>query len=134
MSGIFWKENTLFQRVGNDEEELGFIGFNVNSEIFVLWLKNTCDLLGPKGGFTRGDEFPSLEAAKRHAATSRSASIYHHVWMMNRGKVRKRNWHAIIEGLKRRFGEVWSKYDREIIKVTIGTMLGSFLTWLFSFL
>ncbi len=81
MSAITWKEeNRLFQHVGTHEEELGYVAFDQKSKTYVLWLKDTCGVLGLNGGYIRGDEFPSMAAAKEKAASSPSAFIFH-MWM-----------------------------------------------------
>ena len=81
MSSITWKENRLFQHVGNHHEELGYVKYDENSKNYVLWLNDTCGVLGLNGGPIRGDEFPSMEAAKQKAASSPSAFILHYLWM-----------------------------------------------------
>ena len=81
MSSITWQEHRLFQKVKNHREELGYIEYDENSKNYVLWLNDTCGLLGLNGGHIRGDEFPSMEAAKQKAASSPSAYIFHHLWM-----------------------------------------------------
>lgn len=84
MSTITWKEkNRLFQRVGTHEEELGYVALDQNSGTYVLWLKDTCGVLGLNGGYMRGDEFPSMAAAKQKAASSPSAWILHYIWVRN---------------------------------------------------
>lgn len=84
MSAVTWKEvNRLFQRVGTHEEELGYVALDQNSGTYVLWLKDTCGVLGLNGGYIRGDEFDSMAAAKKKAASSPSAFILHYIWMRN---------------------------------------------------
>ena len=60
MSSITWSGDRLIQRVGENEEELGKIAWDGNSGMFVLWLKDTCGVLGADGGYMRGDEFASM--------------------------------------------------------------------------
>lgn len=79
MSSITRQGNRLIQRAGNDVEELGYIGFDQNTN--VLWLKDTCGVLNLNGGYIRGDEFTSMEEAKKNAASSPSAFIMHYIWM-----------------------------------------------------
>ena len=83
MSAITWQENRLIQHVGTHDEELGYVDFDENSGTYVLWLKDTCGVLDLNGGYIRGDEFPSMTAAKQKAASSPSASILHYIWMRN---------------------------------------------------
>lgn len=83
MSAITWQGDHLFQRVGTHEEELGYIDFDQNAQTYVLWLKDTCGVLGLNSGPIRGDEFPSMAAAKQEAALSPSAFILHYLWMRN---------------------------------------------------
>ncbi len=83
MSSITWKGNRLIQHVGGHDEELGYVKCDEDSEKCFLWLKDTCGVLGLNGGHIRGDEFPSMSAAKQKAASSPSASILHYIWMRN---------------------------------------------------
>ena len=83
MSSITWKGSHLSQHVGKFDEELGHIAFDPNSKTYVLWLKDTCGILGLNGGYIRGDEFPSGASAKEKAVSSASAFILHHIWMRN---------------------------------------------------
>ncbi len=83
MSSITWKGNYLFQHLGKHDEELGYVKCDENSEKCFLWLKDTCGVLGSNGGHIRGDEFPSMSAAKQKAASSPSAFILHYIWMRN---------------------------------------------------
>ena len=83
MSSITWKGNRLIQHVGKYDEELGYVKCDENSEKCFLWLKDTCGVLGLNGGHIRGDEFPSMAAAKQKAAVSPSAFILHYLWMRN---------------------------------------------------
>ena len=83
MSSITWKGNRLFQHVGEHDEELGYVQRDENLGKCFLWLKDTCGLLGLNGGDIRGDEFPSMDAAKQKAAASPSAFILHYLWMRN---------------------------------------------------
>lgn len=83
MSSITWKGNHLIQHAGEHDEELGYVKCGENSEKCFLWLKDTCGVLGSNGGHIRGDEFPSMAAAKQKAASSPSAFILHYIWMRN---------------------------------------------------
>ena len=83
MSSVTWKENRLFQHVGKHDEELGYVDFDQNSTTYVLWLKDTCGVLGLHGEYIRGDESLSMAAAKQKAASSSSAFIFHCIWMRN---------------------------------------------------
>ena len=75
MSSIIWQGDRLFQRVANDEEELGYVSLENDSGTYVLWLKDTCGVLGMN--YIRGDEFSSMTEAKAGAAVSPSAFIMH---------------------------------------------------------
>ena len=86
MSSVTWQENRLIQRAREQVEELGYVAFDQNSNTYVLWLKDTCDAFGLNGGYLRGDEFPTLDAAKQTAAFSMSARLVHHMWMVKLGK------------------------------------------------
>lgn len=83
MSSITWKGNYLFQHMGKHDEELGYVKCDENSRKCFLWLKDTCGVMGSNGGHIRGDEFPSMAAAKQKAASSPSAFILHYIWMRN---------------------------------------------------
>ena len=60
MSAITWQENRLIQHVGTHDEELGYVDFDENSGTYVLWLKDTCGVLGSERRIHTGDEFPSM--------------------------------------------------------------------------
>ena len=126
MSAITWKGNYLFQHVGNYTEELGLISFDNNSETFVLWLKDTCDAFGSNRGYTRGDEYPSLNAAKMNAAASKSAFIFHLMWLREIATVKQKSWRAIIDRLKRRVVEFlcnnWKWIISELVRPFLGYM------------
>ena len=81
MSSITWDNNRLIQRVGNDAGELGYVDRDENSGTYVLWLRDTSGVLDLNGGYMRGDEFGSLEEARKCAASSASAFIMHYTWM-----------------------------------------------------
>ena len=83
MSSITWKGNRLYQHVGKYDEELGYVQCDENLGKCFLWLKDTCGVRGLNGGYIRGDEFPSMVAAKQKAAASPSAFILHYLWMRN---------------------------------------------------
>lgn len=82
MSSILWDGNNLIQKVGDNIEELGHVKFDEHSKDYVLWLRDTRGVLGSNKGYIRGDSFPSMEDAKQHAASSVSARIFHHMWMV----------------------------------------------------
>ena len=83
MSTIVWSGNQLLQAVGNRQEQLGKVDWEESSNSWVLWLKDTCRVLGHEGGHIRGDEFASSEEAREKAASSPSAFIMHWIWMRN---------------------------------------------------
>ena len=82
MSSIVWDGDNLLQRVGDLIEELGHVKYHENSKTYVLWLKDTRGVFGMKNGYIQGDIFPSMEDAKQYAASSTSASLFHHMWMV----------------------------------------------------
>ena len=83
MSSITWRGNRLIQRVTSRgmEEELGYVDLDVSSGKYVLWLKDTKNAFAVNNGYIRGDEFDSINDAKRNAAGSVSATLMHHMWM-----------------------------------------------------
>lgn len=83
MSFIERHENKFIQRVGKREEELGKIEFDPASKTYVLWLKDTCGVLGLNSGYIRGEEYASLDEARKSAASSPASFILHWIWMRN---------------------------------------------------
>ena len=81
MSSVVWDKDKLIQRVGDNTEELGHIKYDESSNMYILWLKDVRDVFGITGGYIRGDSFASMKDAKRHAASSTSAFLFHHMWM-----------------------------------------------------
>ena len=81
MSFVTWSENRLVQRVGNSEEELGEVAWDESSGTFVLWLRDTCGVLGAEGGYMRADEFASIADAREKAKSAPSVFIMHLIWM-----------------------------------------------------
>lgn len=81
MSSITWSGDRLVQRVGQSKCELGMVAQEDGSDSAVLWLKDTCGLLGLNGGYFRADEYASMRDAKANAACSPSAFIMHWIWM-----------------------------------------------------
>ena len=98
MSTMKWDGNRIMQQVGRGKEELGYIGFDENTKTWVLWLKDTCGVLGLNGGDIRGDEYASDEEAKDKAMGSPSAFIMHYIWIR---RVAKRQ---VIESIGRTLG------------------------------
>ena len=83
MSPITWQGNRLIQQVASRgmEEELGCVDLDASSGKYVLWLKDTRNAFAVNSGYIRGDEFDSINDAKRNAAGSVSANLMHHMWM-----------------------------------------------------
>ena len=82
MSSVVWDGDNLIQRVGDDIDELGHVKHDPNSNSHVLWLRDLRDVFGVNKGYVRGDSFPSMKDAKRHAATSTSAWLFHFMWLV----------------------------------------------------
>ena len=78
MSSIFWKKGSLIQRVGNHQEELGYIEFDSRTKTYVLWLKDPNE---EEARYIRGDEFPSLAEAKDEAAELAAVWMFHYTWL-----------------------------------------------------
>ena len=108
MSTIRWQGDRLFQKVGNNVAELGYVALDNDSRTYVLWLKDTCGLLGLS--YIRGDEFSSMGEAKAKAATSPSAFIMHFIWMRSFSK------RQITEALEEHWEEISSKLEDGITK------------------
>ena len=81
MSTIVWDGDNIFQKVGENVEELGHVKFDGTSNTVVLWLRDTQHVFGVNGGYVRGDEFPTMADAKRSAARSVSARLLHQMWL-----------------------------------------------------
>ena len=82
MSSILWDGDNLIQKVGDNLEELGHVKYDENSKDYVLWLKDTRDVFSTNKGYIRSDSFPSMKDVKQNAASSVSARIFHHMWMV----------------------------------------------------
>ena len=82
MSSVVWDGDNLIQRVGDNIDELGHVKHDSNSNSYVLWLRDLRDLFGVNKGYVRGDSFPSMKDAKRHAANSTSAWLFHFMWLV----------------------------------------------------
>ena len=82
MSSVLWDGDNLIQKLGREVEQLGHVRLDENAGVYVLWLKDTRGVFGPGGTYVRGDTFPSMKDAKRCAASSVSASLFHHMWLM----------------------------------------------------
>ena len=124
MSSITWNGDRIMQRIGNDAEELGYVGLDNNSGTYVLWLKDTCGVLGPHGGYIRGDEFASMPEAKDKAPLSPSASIMHYIWMRRAAK------RQVIEALDEHWDEISSELDSDIRKETLCARISEHLAQL----
>ena len=82
MSSVVWHGDHLIQKVGVNVEELGYIRYDKESNGFVLWLRDTRGVFGGKHLVIRGDTFPTMADAKRKAASTVSARLFHHMWMV----------------------------------------------------
>lgn len=80
MSSMRWAGDRLIQCAASSgrEEELGFVKYDSNSKTYVIWLRNYP--INPKE-VVRGDEYSSMEEAKREAFDSASVRIMHFVWL-----------------------------------------------------
>ena len=105
MSTMNWQGNRIMQKVGSSREQLGSIRLEKDAKTWVLWLKDTCGVLGLSGGEIRGDEYPSEEQAKAKALDSPSAFIMHYIWIRS---VTKRQ---VIEALEEHWDEISSELD-----------------------
>ena len=104
MSSIHRSEKLLMQRIGNRTDELGYIDWDPNSESCVLWLKDTCGVLGLRGGYIRGESFESEQYAMDNAMSSPSASVMHFLWIR----------FAVKEEIDDAISENWDEISSEL--------------------
>lgn len=121
MSSITWSGDRLIQRVGKNEEELGKVTWDGGSEMFVLWLKDTCGVLGVDGGYMRGDEFASMADAKEKAAFTVSASIMHWIW------IRKSVKDQVSSELEVDWKTISSEIDGDVKRSAVRGMVAKYL-------
>ena len=81
MSSIRLSGNRIVQRLRGNEEELGRIELDPNSQTYVLWLRDTFGVANTAGALIRADEYPSLDDAKAKVLQAPSVFIWHCVWM-----------------------------------------------------
>ena len=82
MSSLIWDQDNIVQRVRDNVEELGHVKYDKTANEYVLWLRDTRDVFGINKGYVRGDTFSSMADAKRHAAQSTSARLFHYMWLV----------------------------------------------------
>ena len=82
MSSVVWDGDNLIQRAADHSEELGHVKFDEHSKTYVLWLRDLREVFGVNKGYVRGDSFLSMKDAKRQAATSTSAWLFHFMWLV----------------------------------------------------
>ena len=122
MSSITRQGNKLIQRAGGKDAELGHIELDNNSHTYVLWLKDTCGVLGSNGSYIRGDEFSSIDEARNQVLSSPSAFIMHSIWMRN--SVKKQ----ALEAVEANWDEISSELrDHSIAKDDLRERLSSYL-------
>ena len=121
MSGITWSGNRLIQRVGQESEELGYVELEGDSGTAVLWLKDTCSVLGLNGGVIRGDAFASMADAKKNAASSPCAFIMHWIWLR---AVAKR---GTLKVLDEHWNKVSSELDGDLRRKAVREMVAEYL-------
>ena len=105
MSAITLSESRLIQRVGDQEEELGRIELDANSNTYVLWLKDTFGVANTAGTYIRADEYPSMAVARAEALNAPSVFIWHLIWMrglvkLEAERVLDDHWEEISEGFE----------------------------------
>ncbi len=132
MSTIRWQGNRLIQGINSkdSEEELGKVEFDENTQTYVLWLKDTLNFFNTSYGYVRGDEYGTLDLAKKQAANSVSARLLHLLWMMPRTKREIKDWAANTEDkrnvvLTRKFFLDWARKERrfQVIVFFAGVVL-----------
>ena len=121
MSSITWNDNRLMQSVGTNNEQLGHISLDENSGTYVVWLKDTCGVLGLNGGDIRGDEFGSMEEAKSDAASSPSVFIMHYIWM------RAILEQQLTQALEENWDEIAPELEEDVEQQTVRARLIEFL-------
>ena len=67
--------------------ELGRVRFEPSSKTYVLWLKDTFGVTGPRGGYVRADEYHTMAEAETQAVRAPCVFIWHLIWM--RGVVKR---------------------------------------------
>ena len=82
MSTVVWDQDNLVQKVGDSIDELGHVKYDQNTSTYVLWLRDHGDAFRSKRGYIRGDSYPSMKDAKQCAASSVSACLFHHMWLV----------------------------------------------------
>ena len=81
MSTILWSGDRLFQRVGDNVAELGYVQEDEDTGTCVLWLRDLRGVFGVGGGYVSGDSFASMKEAQQRAAGSLSAQQFHLMWL-----------------------------------------------------
>ena len=71
----------MVQSNENMVEELGYVALDPASGKYVLWLKDIYQLFTGGGKYIRGVEFGSMREAKREAAGSTVAILFHMMWL-----------------------------------------------------
>ena len=99
MSSVIWDEDNLIQKVGQDVEQLGHVKLDENAGAYVLWLNDTRGVFGPGNTYIRGDTFPSMKDAKQRAASSVSASLFHHMWLVGLRDSQEQSASAIAQDI-----------------------------------
>ena len=82
MSSVLWDGDNLIQKLGQEIEQLGHVKLDESADEYVLWLKDTRGVFGPGNTYVGCDRFPSMNDAKRRAASSVSASLFHYMWLV----------------------------------------------------
>ena len=99
MSSVIWDGDNLIQKVGQDVEQLGHVKLDENAGAYVLWLNDTRGVFGPGNTYIRGDTFPSMKDAKQRAASSVSASLFHHMWLVGLRDSQEQSDSAIAQAI-----------------------------------
>ena len=155
MGSVLWDANNLIQKVGENLEELGHVKYDETANEHVLWLRDWRNVFGASHGYVRGDSFPSMEEAKKCAAGSTSARLFHLMWLFglrDHGQASEADVaYAIadsdlgrplsestfkeeMERAERRADERERKAKRRgwiqtIIAVVVGCFIGAFSSW-----
>ena len=82
MSQMQMRGNHVFQSVGENEDELGYISYDKHSKKFVLWGKDfNGDFIGNPGRYVRAGEWDTIDEARLKAMSSPAAFLLHLKWM-----------------------------------------------------
>lgn len=85
MSDMHWVGDKIIQTAGEEQAELGYVEFENDTRLYVLWLKDYGGgFSSHPGGYVRGEDWDTLDDAKANAITTASAKLLHLAWLKTR--------------------------------------------------